>query len=90
MLEAPSGGEGQTWAGIAYGFAAQVASREFRRGDLAHLRRMDPDAPDAAAYWRLMAGRGVARQPRLGSQVGAGSTRHCAHDPDLGQRDCRS
>ena len=62
-LEAPSEAEGQTWAGIAYGFAAQVASREFRRGDLAHLRRMDPDAPDAAAYWRLMAGRELLGNP---------------------------
>ena len=62
-LEAPSEAEGRTWAGIAYGFAAQVASREFRRGDLARLRRMDPDTPDAAAYWRLMAKLGLLGNP---------------------------
>ncbi len=28
---------------------------ELRRGDLAELRRMNPNAPDAAAFWRLMA-----------------------------------
>ena len=63
MLEAPSGAESHTWAGIAYGFAAQIASRKFRRGDLAHLRRMDPDAPDTAACWRLMAERELVGNP---------------------------
>jgi len=62
-LATPSEAEGRTWAGIAYGFAARVASQEFRRGVLAHLRRMDPDAPDAAAYWRLMAERGLLSNP---------------------------
>ena len=28
---------------------------EHRRGDLAELRRMDPDDPDAAVFWRLLA-----------------------------------
>jgi CRISPR type I-E-associated protein CasB/Cse2 len=54
-----SGEESQTWGGIAFGFAAQIASLNFQRGDLAQLRRMDPDAPDAPAYWRLMADRGL-------------------------------
>ena len=54
-----SGEERQSWEGIAFGFAAQVAGENFQRGDLAQLRRMDPDAPDAAAYWRLMADRGL-------------------------------
>ena len=54
-LATHSGGEGQTWDGIALGFAAQIVSQEFQRGDLAQLRRMDPDVPDTAAYWRLMA-----------------------------------
>ena len=35
------------------GTIAQYA--EHRRGDLAELRRMDPDEPNAAAFWRLMA-----------------------------------
>ena len=54
-----SGEESQTWGGIAFGFAGQIAGENFQRGDLAQLRRMDPDAPDAAAYWRLMAERGL-------------------------------
>ena len=54
---ANSGEESQTWGGIAFGFAGQIAAENFQRGDLAQLRRMDPDAPDAAAYWRLMAER---------------------------------
>ena len=35
------------------GEVAQLA--EHKRGDLAALRRMDPDAPAHAAFWRLMA-----------------------------------
>ncbi len=40
--------------------AVEIAGRiarlgDFRRGDLAELRRMDPGAPDAAVFWRLMA-----------------------------------
>ena len=58
-ITAHSGEESQTWGGIAFGFAGQIAGENFRRGDLAQLRRMDPDAPDAAAYWRLMADRGL-------------------------------
>ena len=52
-------GGGQTWGGIAFGFAEQIAGENFQRGDLAQLRRMDPDAPDVAAYWRLMASRNL-------------------------------
>ena len=33
-LATHSGGEGQTWDGIALGFAAQIVSQEFQRGDL--------------------------------------------------------
>ena len=43
------------WGEIAVGFAHQLAAEGFPRGDLAELRRMDPDAPDAAVFWRLMA-----------------------------------
>jgi len=43
------------WGEIAVGFARQLAAEGFPRGDLAALRRMDPDAPDAAVFWRLMA-----------------------------------
>ena len=35
------------------GYIAQLAQHQ--RGDFAELRRMDPDEPNAAAFWRLMA-----------------------------------
>ncbi len=46
----------RSWGDIAASMAGQIAGfAEGRRGDLAELRRMDPDEPDAAAFWRLMA-----------------------------------
>ena len=42
--------------------AWDMAADGFARGDLAELRRMDPDDPDASAFWRLM-----ARHDLLGS-----------------------
>ena len=54
----------RSWGGIAVGFAGEIAALAgYRRGDLAGLRRMDPDQPDAAAFWRLM-----ASQELLGNQ----------------------
>ncbi len=49
--------EGQTrfWGEIAFYFARKIARADFQRGDLAGLRRMDPDAPDTAPFWRLLA-----------------------------------
>ena len=55
----------QSWGVIAAGFAKQVAGEGFRRGDLAELRRMDPDAPDAAVFWRLMASRDLLGNPAV-------------------------
>ena len=44
------------WPERAVRMAGTIAQyAEHRRGDLAGLRRMDPDEPDAAAFWRLMA-----------------------------------
>lgn len=43
------------WGKTAIKLANDLAAEGFRRGDLAQLRRMDPDAPDAAAFWRLTA-----------------------------------
>ncbi|MYA01028.1 MAG: hypothetical protein F4Y35_04515 [Chloroflexi bacterium] len=45
----------QDWGSVAVSFARQMTFPNFSRGDLAGLRRMDPDEPGAAAYWRLMA-----------------------------------
>ena len=39
----------------AVSIAGQMARADFRRGDLAELRRMDVDAHDPAVFWRLMA-----------------------------------
>ena len=47
--------ERPSWGVITVSIAGQIASPNFSRGDLANLRRMNPDAPDAAAFWRLMA-----------------------------------
>ena len=53
-----------TWSAIAAGFAGTIAHGSFSRGDLAELRRMDPDNPDAAAFWRLL-----ARHELLGNET---------------------
>ena len=46
----------QPWPERAVSIAGTVGQyAEHRRGDLAELRRMDPDEPDAAVFWRLMA-----------------------------------
>ena len=46
----------QPWPERAVRMAGTISLyAEHRRGDLAELRRMDPDEPDAAAFWRLMA-----------------------------------
>lgn len=48
-------GPARSWGEIVARFAAAMARDDFPRGDLAELRRMDPDAPNAAAFWRLLA-----------------------------------
>lgn len=45
----------RTWGDIAAAFAWQMCRPDFGRGDLAELRRMHPDSPNTAAYWRMMA-----------------------------------
>ena len=46
----------QPWPERAVSMAGTIGQyAEHRRGDLAELRRMDPDEPDAAVFWRLMA-----------------------------------
>ena len=44
-----------SWGESAIRLANDIAAEGFNRGDLAALRRMDPDEPDAAAFWRLTA-----------------------------------
>ncbi len=57
--------QGRPWGEVAVGFARQLAAEDFPRGDLAELRRMDPDDPDAAAFWRLMAGEDLLRSQAI-------------------------
>lgn len=60
-----AGDEPQSWGVIATGFAKQMADEGFRRGDLAELRRMNPDAPDTTVFWRLMASRNLLGNPTI-------------------------
>ena len=61
-----SGVEGQdgrrsTWGDIATKFAWQMAKEGFRRGDLAELRRMDPDSVDSPVLMGLLAEKDLFR-----------------------------
>ena len=53
-----------SWADVAVRFAYRMASAHFPRGDLANLRRMRPDRPGPAVYWRLM-----GQEELLGSPI---------------------
>ena len=50
-----------SWGEVAVRIANHMASDGFSRGDLAALRRMDPEYPDAPAFWRLTARFDVTR-----------------------------
>ena len=56
--ETPHTPEGRLgWANsgdIVVAMANQLTRPDFKRGDLAELRRMNPDEPDAATFWRLL------------------------------------
>ena len=54
VAETDSKNERKSWSSITKGFAGTIASEWFDRGELAALRRMDPDDPAPAAI-RLMA-----------------------------------
>jgi len=54
-----------SWGNTAAAFARILASPDFPRGDLAELRRMDPDEPDAAVVWRLLARYELLGSPRI-------------------------
>lgn len=43
----------------------EMSNQHFPTGDLASLRRMTPDTPDAAAFWRIMAQRRLLGNPHL-------------------------
>ena len=54
-----------SWGKSAIRLANDMAADGFNRGDLAALRRMDPDEPDAAAFWRLAARYDLKGGPEL-------------------------
>ena len=58
----------RSWGEVAFSLAHQMARGDFRRGDLAELRRMDPDGPDTAAFWRLMATHDLLGNPVVESK----------------------
>ena len=56
----------RAWGDIAVSFTSTISGLvENRRGDLAGLRRMNPDEPDEAAFWRLMAGEDLLVGPAV-------------------------
>ena len=64
--DAATPSDGRTWGDSAFRFAGEIAAMpEYDRGGLAGLRRMDPDEPDAAAFWRLMAKEELLGNPTI-------------------------
>ena len=61
----PQRPEYRSWGDITFDFARQIASESLSPGDRAELRRMDPDTPDAAVFWRLMASHDLLGNPEL-------------------------
>ena len=57
-----------SWGEAAIRLANDIAAEGFNRGDLAALRRMDPDEPDTAAFWRLTARYDLHGSPRVERQ----------------------
>ena len=55
-VAASDAAEPRSWGRIAIGFAGHISQlTQHQRGDVAELRRMNPEAPDKAVFWRLMA-----------------------------------
>ncbi len=56
----------RSWGDTAFHFAGAVAAMpDYDRGGFAGLRRMNPDEPDTAAFWRLMAGEDLLGNPEI-------------------------
>ena len=68
LRRAGSAGPAPLWGEIAVRIAAAMTREDFSRGDLAALRRMDPDAPDAAVFWRLLALHELSGSPAVESK----------------------
>ena len=63
---APEQAQGISWRGTAVQLVGQIARlAEGQRGEIAALRRMDPDKHDAPVFWRLLAGHNLLGSPTL-------------------------
>ena len=62
---APGEHRRQELADAAVSIAGELATEWYPRGDLARLRRMDPDNPGPSAFWDLLAKRGLSFGPDL-------------------------
>ncbi len=70
---------------IIQGLAETIEDKEFERGDRSKLRRMDPDNPDSAAFWRLIVRAGMPENPDI-SRWGLiiHGMAHMSHGAELG------
>ena len=70
---------------IIQGLAETIEDKEFERGDRSKLRRMDPDNPDTAAFWRLIVRAGMPENPDI-SKWGLiiHGMAHMSHGAELG------
>ena len=50
---------------IIQGLVETIEDKDFDRGDRSKLRRMDPDNPDVAAFWKLMTREGIPQNPDI-------------------------
>ena len=66
VVATPAEPSSRFWADIAFHLSGLVAAMpDHDRGGFAGLRRMDPDEPDTAAFWRLMAGEDLLGIPQV-------------------------
>lgn len=55
----------QTIDAIVYRLVSEIGSPAFPRGNLAELRRMNPEEPDSTSFYQLMGARGLLRNETL-------------------------
>ena len=60
--------ESGSWSDIVVRMAGELARPDFKRGDLAALRRMKPDSSDSPVFLRLMAQHGLLEGNGVGSE----------------------
>ena len=61
--------EPPNWFDITVGLAGEMAHPTFSRGNLAELRRMRPDQPDVAVFWRLLGSHGLLDGREMGPEL---------------------